>query len=315
MKQRLIHRIQKRKISIFFRCLMISLIAWLLIAVSNTYTLTVKAAIEYVNIPEKRAFHPLQSDTVDIKVKLSGWNILLSKLNADTPQVKVDLSSLSSRNFIVFSNQIGFINRQFASDKQVIAVSPDTLYFDFSKQTKRKVKINVPTNIAFKKQYGIIGETITNPSYVTITGPTQDVAEIEYIDTDSIISKNVHTDIRTVVSFNKRNRTNISIYPKYTEVVIPVGELTEKLIDVPIKIVNGKKYSSVRTIPSKVTITAMVSLKDYTKWTASDFEALVDVSQWETSQVTSLPVMLTKIPEFVKVVKIEPQNVDFFVRK
>ncbi len=315
MKQRLIHRIQKRKIIIFFRCLLISLIAWLLIAVSNTYTLTVKAAIEYVNIPEKRAFHPLQSDTVAIKVKMSGWNILISKLNTDTSQVKVDLSSLSNRNFIVFSNQIGFINRQFALDKQVIAVSPDTLYFDFSKQTQRKVKVRVPTNIAFKKQYGIIGETNANPAYVTITGPTDDVADIEFIDTDSIISKQVHTDIRTVVNFNKNNRTNISIYPKFTEVVIPVGELTEKLIDIPIRIVNSTKYSSVRTIPGKVTITAIVSLKDYTKLTASDFEALVDVSQWETSHVKSLPVILTKIPEFVKVVKIEPQNVDFFVRK
>lgn len=315
MKQRRISKIQRRKISIFVRCLIISFIAWLLIAVSNKYTFTVKAGIEYVNIPEKRAFHPLQSDTVSLRIKMSGWNVLLSKLNPDTANIQVDLSSLRSRNYIVFSNQIGFINRQFPVDKQVVSVGPDTLYFDFSKQTQRKVPVRVPTNLGFKKQYGIIGATKTNPEYVTITGPLEDVANIEFLETDSVFGTQVHTDIRTVANINKRQRTNVTIYPTLAEVSIPIGELTEKIIEVPIKVENEGRYSSVRTIPSKVTVTTLVSLKDFTKWTARDFEAIVDLDNWDRNHVKSLPVLLTKTPDFVKIVKIEPQNVDFFVRK
>lgn len=315
MKQRRISKLQRRKLLIFVRCVVISFIAWLLIAVSNKYTFTVKAGIEYVNIPEKRAFHPLQSDTVNIRVKMSGWNVVLSKLNPDTANIQVDLSGLSTRNFIVFSNQLGFINRQFPNDKQVVAVRPDTLYFDFSKQTQRKVPVRVPSNIAFKKQYNIIGQTKTNPEYVTITGPMEDVANIEYLETDTVNGLDVHTDIRTVANINKRHRTNITIYPTFAEVVIPVGEVTEKIIEVPIRLENADKYTSVRTIPSKVTITAMVSLKDFSKWTARDFEAVVDLENWKDNGVRSLPIILTKFPDFVNIVKVEPQNVDFFIRK
>lgn len=315
MRQSRLNKAQRRKINIFFRCIIISFVAWLLIAISNKYTFTVKAGIEYVNIPEKRAFHPLQSDTVSIKIKMSGWDVLISRLRPDTANIQVDLSSLSTRNFIVFSNQIGFLNRQFPAEKQVIMVSPDTLYFDFSKQTQRKVPVRVPTSITFKKQYNIIGETRTNPQYITITGPLEDVANIEYLETDSVTGKNIHTDIRTLANINKNQRTNITIYPTFTEVVIPVGEITEKIIEVPIKIENAGPYSSVRIIPSKVVITAMISLKDYTKWSARDFEAVVDMSEWQQDKVRSLPIILTKVPDFVKVIKIEPQNVDFFVRK
>lgn len=315
MKQRRISKMQRRKISIFLRCLIISFIAWLLIAVSNKYTFTVKAGIEYVNIPEKKAFHPLQSDTVSLRIKMSGWNVLLSKLNPDTANIQVDLSSLSARNYIVFSNQIGFINRQFPADKQVVSVGPDTLYFDFSKQTQRKVPVRVPMNIGFKKQYGVIGKTKTSPEYVTITGPLEDVAKIEFLETDSIYGTQVHTDIRTVANISKKQRTNITIYPTFAEVVIPIGELTEKIIEVPIKVENEERYTSVRTIPSKVTLTALVSLNDFAKWTSSDFEAIVDLDNWRDNQVRSLPILLTKVPDFVKIVKIEPQNVDFFVRK
>lgn len=315
MKQRRFGRIPHRKVNIFLRCLVISFVAWLLIAVSNQYTFIIKAGIQYVNIPEQRAFHPLQSDTVNVKVKMSGWYVLMSKLKADTTNVQVDLSALASRNYIVFSNQIGFINRQFAAEKKVVSISPDTLYFDFSKQTSKRVSIKVPTNISFKRQYGFVGETKVSPSFVTITGPTEDVKNIDYLETDTIKGGLVFTDIRTVANINKNHRTNITIYPRFAEVVIPVGELTEKIIEIPIKMINTNRYTSVRTIPSKVTITIMVSLKDYAKWTASDFEAVVDLQNWEDKHVKSLPVRITKVPEFVQIVKVDPQNVDFFVRK
>jgi len=315
MAQHGLNKLQRRKITIFFRCIIISFVAWLLIAGSNKYTFTVKAGIEYVNIPVKRAFHPLQSDTVSVKLKMTGWEVLMSKLNPDTVNIQVDLSSLNSRNFIVFANQIGFINRQFPSDKQVLTVSPDTLYFDFSKQTQRKVPVRVPTSITFKKQYNIIGDTRTTPEYVTITGPMEDVANIEYLETDSITGKNVHTDIRTLASINRKQRPNITIYPTFTEVNIPVGEITEKIIEIPIRIENASRYTSVRIIPTKVVLTTLVSLKDYAKWSARDFEAVVDMSDWEKDNVQSLPVIITKVPDFVKIIKIEPQNVDFFVRK
>ena len=315
MKQRRVNKNQQRKIGIFVRCVVISFVAWVLIAVSNKYVYTIKAEMEYVNIPEKRAFHPLQSDMVNVRVRMSGWNVLLSRLRPDTADIQVDLSELSSKNFVVFSNQIGFINRQFPVDRQVVSVGPDTLYFDFSKQTQRKVPIRVPLNIDFKKQYDIIGATKTNPDYVTITGPLEDVANIEYLETDTVHGTQVHTDIRTVSNINKRQRANITIYPNFAEVVIPVGEITEKIIEVPIRVENADKYSSVRALPSKVIVTTLVSLKDFSKWSARDFEAVVDIGNWEENKVKSLPIVLTKVPDYVKVVKIEPQNVDFFVRK
>lgn len=314
-QQKRLSKIQRRKITIFFRCILISFVAWLLIAISNKYSLTIKAGIEYVNIHEKKAFHSLQSDTVSVTMKMSGWDLILTKLKPEAIRIQVDLSGLSKRNYIVFSNQIGFLNRQFSDDKQVVAVFPDTLYFDFSKQTQRKIPVHVPQSVSFKAQYDIIGETQTTPSYITVTGPLEDVANIEFLETDSIFGKNVHTDIRTVASINNKQRPNITLYPTSVEVSIPVGEVTEKIIEVPIKVENASRYKSVRLIPTKVIIRAMVSIKDYSKWSARDFEVVVNMEDWERGHVRSLPVILTKVPDFVKIIEVSPQNVDFFVRK
>ena len=315
MALRRINKVQRRKLSIFLRCIIISFLAWTLFAISSDYTFTKKASMSYVNLPENKAFHPLQSDTVSVRIRMSGWKVFMERLHPDTAKIQVDLSGLKSRNFIVFGNQIGFINRQFPTDKQVVAVSPDTLYFDFSKQTQRKVPVKAVESLTFQRQYGVIGETRTNPEYVTITGPLEDVASIEYLETDTIKGKDVNTDVRTVAYLNKQQRTNITIYPTFAEVIVPVGEITEKVIELPIKVENSKGYTSVRVLPSKVRATILLAVKDYNKYTSRDFEAVVDLDAWKDHKVSSLPVIITKMPDYVKVLSIEPQNVDFFVRR
>lgn len=315
MAQARISKVKRRKIAIFLRCLVISFVAWLLFAVSTIQTYTIKAGISYVNIPENKAFHPLQSDTVSIRVKMSGWKILLDKLQPDTPRINVDLGGLKTRSYIVFTNQLGYINRQFPSENQVASVSPDTLFFDFSKQTQRKIPVKPVFNIQFKKQYGIIGDTKVNPDYVTVTGPLEDVANIEYLETDTIRGNNVSSDIRTLSYLKKNQKANIAIYPTFSELTIPVGEITEKIVEVPLKIENAKRYTSVRVIPSKVKIAFLVSLKDYNKWSSRDFEAIVDMDNWAENGVQSLPVIVSKIPEYCELISVEPQNVDFFLRK
>lgn len=315
MAVRRISKVQRRKLSIFLRCIIISFLAWTLFAISSDYIYSKKASMSYVNLPESKAFHPLQSDTVTVKLKMTGWKVLMERLKPDTAKIQVDLSGLKNRNFIVFGNQIGFINRQFRQEEQVVGVSPDTLYFDFSKQTQRKIPVKAVHALTFQKQYSIVGETKTSPEYVTITGPLEDVASIEYLETDTIKGKDVNTDVRTVAYLNRQQRTNITIYPTFAEVTIPVGEMTEKVIELPIKVENGKQYTSVRVLPSKVKATVLVAVKDYNKWTSRDFEAVVDLDAWKEHKVESLPVIMTKVPDFCQVLSVEPQNVDFFVRK
>lgn len=315
MPKRRISKTQRRKITIFLRCIVISFVAWSLFAISSSYVYHQAANISYVNLPEGKAFHSLQSDIVTVRLRMTGWEVMMKRLKPDTTNIRVDLNGLRTRNFIVFSNQVGFINRQFPANKQVVSVSPDTLYFDFSQQTQKRVPVKPLYALTFKRQYGVVGEIRTNPQYVTVTGPIEDVEEIEYIETDSIKGAQVNADVRTISYLNKENRTNISIYPTFAEVIIPVGEMTERVIELPIKVENGEQFTSVRTLPSRVRLTLLLPLADYNTWTARDFEAVVDLRAWVDHKVTSLPIELTKVPPYCKVLRIEPQNVDFFVRK
>lgn len=306
---------QQKKLSLFAFCLLVSFLVWSLFALSNRYIYTVKVSLNYVNIPPKRAFHPLQSDTVNMQVEGTGWQVLFSNLRLKPQGIQVDLSGLKTRDWILFSNQLGYINRQFSANQRVVSISPDTLFFNFSKQDVKKVTVNLFKEIEFRKQYDIVGDIKIEPKYVTVTGPLEDLVLIDGWATDTLRRNDVDQSIEARIALTKSQKANINIHPSMVDIKIPVGEVTEEIIEVPIKAENAKAFRTVKILPEKVRLTLIVSLEKYETINKDMFEAVINLNDWRSQNIQHLPIIITKQPDFVKVVKIEPQNVEFLLWK
>ena len=308
-----LNRKQRQKLRIFSVCLVLSFLVWVLFALANNYTYHIQVPLRYVNAPDNKAFSPLQSDTVNMEVQGSGWQVLFSKLRFQANAVRVDLSGLKNRNWVVFSSQLGFINEQFDRNQQVVSIAPDTLFFDFSKQTVKKVPVLLESDLHFKPQYGVVDSVQLEPAMVTIMGPQEDIAKISEWRTLPLKREAVDRTIDTKASLKENERANISVYPLQVDVRIPVGEMTEKVLDIPVRVLNASAYSGVTLIPSKVQIKVMVSLQNYAQITRDSFDAVVDLDTWKEYNAHDLPVTLSKVPDFCTVKQISPQNVNFII--
>lgn len=306
---------QQKKLSLFAICLFISFLVWSLFALSNRYVYSVKASLNYVNAPPKRAFHPLQSDSVNMQVEGTGWQVLFSNLRLKPQDIYVDLSGLKTRDWIVFSNQMGYINRQFGANQRIVSIAPDTLFFNFSKQDVKKVTVNLSQDIKFRKQYDIIDDIQIEPKFVTVTGPLEDLVLIDGWATDTLRRANVDKSIVAKVTLSKSQKANINVHPSMVDVTVPVGEVTEKIIEVPIRAENSRAFRTVKVLPEKVKLTTIVSLDKYDVTDKDMFEAVINLNDWRSNHIQNLPVIITKQPEFVKIIKTEPQNVEFLLWK
>lgn len=310
-----LNKSQRRKLSIFFKCVLFSAIAWVLFAVSNKYIYSKYVGLEYINFPDNKAFMAMQPDSAVVKIEATGWQLLFTSLTEDDPLVQVDLSGLQNRDFISFANQIGFINRQFPSNQRVVSVSPDTLFFDFSAQTEKRVPVNVKYDLGFARQFGLIGPIEVSPEYVTVRGPREEILEIQHWDTDTLILSGLNAPVAQSVYMNTHLQPNLKVSPAQVNVVVPVGEMTEKEIEVAIEVINDDAYRAIKLLPGKVRLTVLVSLLDYADIGPESFRAIVDMKDWKEGVRTTLSVKLLQLPEYCKLVRIEPQNVDFFVNK
>ncbi len=308
-------KIERKRFLVLVTCLLLAIAGWLFMALNNKYVYTAKTVLVYKNFPQNKAFHPLQSDTVDLQVEGTGWQLLFARLRVNPQSISISLDKLSNRNYILFSEQLYSVNGQLETSQKIISVRPDTLYFDFSKRTVKRVPVTLVSNLSFVKQFGISDDTELNPRYVTVSGPQEELSKIKTWETDTLKLRNIHDSVVTRVGMKQTTLKNVSIFPGSVEVRLPVDEFTEKTVELPLKIINNNDYYNIKLYPKKIKITFMVALSSYQQVNEDFIEAFVDVNEWKLQKHDQLTVKLARFPDYCKVVRLTPDKIDFIIEK
>ena len=308
-------KIERKRFLVLMACIVLAITGWLFLALSNKYVYTAKTVLQYKNFPQKKAFHPLQSDTVDLLVEGTGWQLLFARLRVSPPSININLEKLNNRNYILFSEQLYGVNQQLETSQKIISVRPDTLYFDFSKRTVKKVPVKLIANLTFAKQFGISGDIEFSPDYVTVSGPQAELEKITEWKTDSLKLDNIQGATVVRVPMRPNVLKNVNIFPSTIEVKLPVDEFTEKTLELPLKILNNKEYYNVRLFPRKVKVTFLVALSSFTQLNEDFFEATVDLEEWKLKKHSQLSVKIIRFPDYCKLVRVFPEKIDFIIEK
>ncbi len=169
---------ERKRFGMMLICVILAIMAWLFMALNRKYPYTVKTELIYKEEPQGKAFKALQPDTVDLKVEGTGWQLLFSRLRIKPQSIKVSLRKLNTRNYVLFSEQLEQINGQLETSQKVISIKPDTLYFDFSKRTTKRVPVKLNSKLGFAPQYGVAGSVELTPAFVNISGPHEELQKI-----------------------------------------------------------------------------------------------------------------------------------------
>jgi len=306
--------IERRRVSVFVTCLVVAAIAWVFVSLSNPYQFTTRQAIIFKNMPQRRAFLSLQSDTVNVTMTGSGWQMLFSKMNPANRAISIDLHTLENKSFVVLNSQLKQINQGRDSDNLVLSINPDTLYFDFTNRVSKRIPVKLDTSFRYQKQFFRSDNIIIKPSYVTISGPANRIDKITEWPSDSLKLSDLNENTDAHVNLRPVNDASMTIVPKAVEVRVPVDEFTEKTLEIPVKLINHN-YDNVKIFPQKVRVTFTVALNKYAETNEDLFEASADLDLWRDKGYSTLPVKFTRMPAFSKIVNIEPRNIDFIVKK
>lgn len=307
-------KVERKRFVVIITCLVAAITAWLFMALNNKYIYTAKTELIYKDEPQKKAFKPLQPDVVDLQVEGTGWQLLFSRLRIKPQSITVSLQKLNNRSFVLFSEQLFQINKQLETSQKIISVKPDTLYFDFSRRTNKRVPIKLVSNFSFLKQYGVSNDVQLTPAYVNISGPQEELSKISVWHTDTLKLADLQKPISTRVAIRQNSSNNISIYPGSVGVKIPVDEFTEKTVEVPLKVINNSDFYDIKLYPKKVAVTFMVALSSYQEIDEDFIEAVVDMNEWKRGH-HKLSVKLTRFPEYCKLLSVLPSKIDFIIEK
>ncbi|MES2653644.1 MAG: YbbR-like domain-containing protein [Bacteroidota bacterium] len=308
-------KVERKRFLVLVACLLCAIGAWLFMALNNKYVYTAKTVLIYKDFPQKKAFKALQTDTVDLQVEGTGWQLLFARLRVSPQSITVSLDKLNNRNYILFSEQLQYVNKQLETSQRVISVKPDTLYFDFSKRTNKRVPVKLRYDLSFVQQYGLASKIQLKPSYVNISGPQEELMKIKEWHTDSLKLVDIQNSVSTRVAIKANNTANVSIYPTSVGVKVPVDEFTEKTVEVPLNLINNKDFYDVKLYPKKVKVTFMVALSRYEEVDEDFIVANVDMNEWKILKHEKLTVKIARFPDYCKLVTISPRKINFIIEK
>jgi len=307
-------KLQHRRLTLFITCLVIAFFAWSFFALSKRYIYPVKMLIQYTNTPQTQIFRSLQADTIQLQIAGTGWQLLFEKMQLSLPHIKIDLKDLEKQNYTIVARQTAYIQNQLNTDHKIIGIKPDTLFFDFHKIFSKKVPIHLLQKLTFDQQYNIAGKISINPAYITITGSLKDLEAINKWQTETLKIENVNHSIITTLQLKHPRKSSIAIHPTSVNVQIPVDEFTEKILDVPITVLNNVDFDDVKILPKKVKVTFFTALDDYAPIDPTFFEASIDLDKWRKNNYSQLPVVINRFPDYCKIIRVEPAYINFIIK-
>jgi hypothetical protein len=203
------------------------------------------------------------------------------------------------------------INRMSVPEEKV-TINPEYLHVEFESISGIKMKVVPRLILEFDKQYQLSQDMQVIPDSVTLAGPAELINKISYVETVRKEVKKINkTQTVSVPLSIHENTGELRCIPENVSVVLTVDKFTESEIEIPI-VYSGQDHA-VKTFPEKVKVTYFVTLENYKRITNEMFIANVNFSGEENPE--KLKVNLVQYPSFIKIIKFEPEEVEYLLIK
>jgi hypothetical protein len=139
---------------VFLVCLVLSIFIWALVRLSKDYYYSVEYHLKYTRVPSNLRMVSSSDSTIYLQIKIQGFDFFSEQfIIRQYREHEVSLRNVRLRYLgehtlgYLLTNRIGKeILSQTNFPSEVYFVTPDTLFFEFEKQTSRKSSSNGSTD-------------------------------------------------------------------------------------------------------------------------------------------------------------------------
>jgi hypothetical protein len=309
-----------KQLYVIFVCFFISFAFWLLLALSHDYPTSLTFPVKYVNLPGKKVLMNEMPSEVSIQIKTSGFKIISFGFQKAKQPVEIDVSSslhstLISSEIIAIPTQsfLTDFSKELGKDVSITGFSPDSIIFNFSDVVTKNVPVVLSLKVSYEKQFDSTGSPRVFPPMVEVSGPPSIIGQLNSIQTETVELGNLKETVKMKVKLVENRLLSYNV--KQVEFVLPVEKYTEGASEVEVHPVNVREGYSLKTFPDKVKVRYLVALSMYSKVENSMFDAVVDASELSNKHPSKLDVNVITSPSFVRVTLLEPEKVDYILRK
>ncbi len=288
--------------AVLMSCIGIALFFWLLNRLSITFVKNTQVKVFY-NLPEGKTLSNIPPQYAFVSVRGTGWDILSGRTDTD---IRLDLTADSVQ---VFSLRNACAQNNFV---EIVGISPDIVTLEVEDAYSKRVGIEPMLNIHFEEGFDLAENVKLKPSEVMISGPKKFIESITSIRTETLTFQNLKDKVVKKIHLLPHPILRYDI--DETEATLIAEQFTEKTLFIPILVKNAPEQLTI--FPNKIKLDCTVALSHYAHLNASNFIAEVDLRNAAfNSANNTVPIVLSRVPDFARNVKFTPQSAEYYIQK
>ena len=241
------------------------------------------------------------------------------RFNFHAKKVKINLSSMKKIGPTYFVPQDVYkkqIEKQLSGSMTLLEMDKDTLFFDFYEVYSKEVPVKSRVKINLAQNYLLDGEILVEPKIVVVTGPKNEIDTLMAVQTNEMVLTDVASDFSRKLSLYKPpalENTNFS--KSLVRVSGKVSRFSEKIIDIPVEVINLPEGFEIKTFPNMVSVLCKAKIEQLKDLSTSDFELIADYDLIKDNSAATLSLELRKKPENIHSVRLLETQVEYILKR
>lgn len=305
------------EVLIFLFFLVASAIFWLLQTLQQVTDTQINIPVTYVNQSSRIAIKDSLPDAVRVKVLDKAATLLAYSVNKRNKTIEVDLSQLSESNNSYTVSSL-FLETECArvlpSSSKLLSISPMSITIQALPLKEKTVPVVLDGNIIPAKGFMLTDTIQLTPSEVVVYGPESMLDTLMGISTKRINKENLEKNTSFLVDLSFPSSLKASV--QAVDVKVMIEESTEKMLEIPIVAKGFPANYILRTFPLSVQLYCRLPLSRYGAVNAGHFEASVYYHDAIADSSSTVPVVITKKPEWVNEnYRFTPEKVEYLIEQ
>ncbi|MDR0363475.1 MAG: YbbR-like domain-containing protein [Bacteroidales bacterium] len=312
-KKRLRHRLLA-----FTVCLVISFSLWLLLSYSQKGNEYFSIGVRGKNPPKGFLLSDQSTKIVSFQTRASVQSIENIKRKGKKEHIIIDLNKIvpeHRRNeytvTLAVESYLEDYLRQIGYNGKFENLSPDSVTFIIERGERKEVPVQVDVQYAIPDQYRRFSPPVIEPATIFVEGKKSAIDTITHVRTKRSELGNAQDTIDVMLALHSLSYARFST--DSIRFIVPLGEVTEKNISVPIVPDFSDSALEIKLIPDQVTISCLVPIKRFSDITPDMFEIIAEFDSSAMQNGNILQLKAQRFPETVEITRIIPETASYIL--
>ena len=294
----------------FLFFVLLAFVFWLTLFFERSVEGTYKIPIKYSHVPDDVVFDSEPPKFIEVRVSDRGSAIFRYDLFLkDSLEVNVEESQKGKNNNLQGSQFQQLIQSRFYPSSKILGYYPMNISLSTSKLESKKLSVVFDGEITTNRANLIADSATFLPETVMAYGSKKQLSELPNAVTEYRVFDNLKATSQLPVRI--KAVAGVKFVPDKVDIYIPIEEFTEKSFEIPVKVKNMPQGMGVKFFPSQVTVSFSVTIEEYKKISADDFNVLLDYNKFRKNENGRVDLELTHFPSSVRNSRIAPTSVEF----